>query len=284
MSKKFEEEYKEYLNAQAPDLWSRIEAGVDALEAGAAGKKKIVPITGDEAKEAKKKRRIRYQHYRAIVSVAACLFALLLIVPVYLLTRPSGKGSDNETAQAPMMLTDATIQNIEVTGDEYDDAVEEAPAAEEADDMTEMEVALEEGEEITSDLAYMTGKTAEDTLVDTDETAEEMNAQTESEATTQVAEEEPAAEEEEDVLPQAGDEESAAAQEDMQVTILETGLMQEGGVIYTAVVSGSTSSAPVSLFVPAESAIMFEAGKTYNITVELAEDGSHYVVVAVTEG
>ena len=54
MNRNFEEEYKKYADIDTPDLWSRIEAGVDALEetlktagegTAAADSRKIVSIT-----------------------------------------------------------------------------------------------------------------------------------------------------------------------------------------------------------------------------------------------
>ena len=140
MSKKFEEEYKEYLNAQAPDLWSRIEAGIDTSSALAKKRKK-------------RKKQIRYQHYRALVSVAACLFALVIIVPVYLLVKPSGKGAAATDSAAPMVLTDATIENIEVEAEQSTVATEEAASEESvAEDTVEIEVAESESEECVTEL------------------------------------------------------------------------------------------------------------------------------------
>ena len=70
MSKNFEKEYMEYLNAQAPDLWDRIEAGVDALELaagaaqndGAGEKENVVPISSKKSKKEQKKQYVQFNY------------------------------------------------------------------------------------------------------------------------------------------------------------------------------------------------------------------------------
>lgn len=273
MSKNFEGEYKEYLNAQAPDLWDRIEAGVDAL--GAAGDEKVVPITTGKSKAEKKKRRIRYQNYRMLASVAACLFALVLIVPVYFLTQNSGKDAASE---APMMAADGAVQNIELTNEESAVVTNDAAPEEEAmDDVTEVEIALEETQEEVIELAQGTEVATEEVALEDDG---EILETEDGASTGQVALSE--AEETDGILPEAAVEEGVPAQEDMQVTILGEGAAQEGGVMYTAVVVGSASSATISVFVPAESAVVLEAEKVYDVTAELSEDGTYYVALSVT--
>ena len=274
MSKNFEEEYKEYLNAQAPDLWGRIEAGVDALGGGNDEMSKVISIAEGKSKKGKKKRRINYQHYRAIASVAACLFVLILLVPVYFLARTSKVASDN-AAQAPVELTDATIQNIEVASETAEEAIEEsAPMEAPAEEVAEVEVDLTELEDSISEMAQADKEPDEAQLLDgIGGGAEEgMQVTTEESAVTQ----------EEDLFSQAG-EESVAAQEDMQVTVVEPGAVMQDGVMYVAVVAGDALSEPVSLFVPGDSNIVLEVEKTYVVTLELSEDGSHYKVLAVLE-
>lgn len=281
MSKNFEEEYKEYLNAQAPDLWARIEAGVDALgtadfSAENPTPKKVVPISGNKSRKAKKKRQIRYQHYRAIVSVAACLFALIIIVPVYMLTRPSGKDNASADSAAPQMLEDVTIQNVVADSEEsYDTIGESAPMEDAAGGVTEVEIALEETVEEMTELAQMTEESSDGTAA-----AESATVAEDSENGGQVAQS-PDVTDKEDIMSET-EEESVPAEEDMQVTILGGGAMQEGGVMYTAAVVGSASSAIISIFVPTERAIVLEADKVYNVTAELSEDGAYYVAVSVT--
>lgn len=283
MSKNFEEEYKEYLNAQAPDLWGRIEAGVDAmgapagLMAVAAGAEKVVPISAGEAKKAKKKRQIRYQNYRMLASVAACLFALVLIVPVYFLTQNSGK--DAADSAAPQELADITIQNIEAESAENTHVTEDsAPMEDMADGVTQVQIALEDTDESVTEFAQVT----EEMLPESSEPVGDISDETEGESGAVVASGEIAVTGGTDALSEAAEEESVPAQEDMQITIVGEGAAQEGGVMYTAAIVDSASSATISLLVPAESATVLEADKVYDVTVELSEDGTYYVAVSVT--
>lgn len=283
MSKNFEEEYKEYLNAQAPDLWGRIEAGVDALGAPAglmaeaAGAEKVVSISAGEAKKAKKKRQIRYQNYRMLASVAACLFALVLIVPVYFLTQNSGK--DAADSAAPQELADITIQNIEAESAENTHVTEDsAPMEDMADGVTQVQIALEDTDESVTEFAQVT----EEMLPESSEPVGDISDETEGESGAVVASGEIVVTGGTDALSEAAEEESVPAQEDMQITIVGEGAAQEGGVMYTAAIVDSASSATISLLVPAESATVLEADKVYDVTVELSEDGTYYVAVSVT--
>ncbi len=281
MSKNFEEEYKEYLNAQAPDLWDRIEAGVDAMVGADA--EKVVPISAAKSNKAKKKRRIRYQNYRMLVSVAACLFALVLIVPVYLLMGPSGKSSDNAASEAPVQLTDATIQNIEVASEDCDDAIEESAPMEDAmEDVAEVEIALEEMEGVVTELAQATEETADGQSQYIGKNDGQVLGAGDGENGGQVAKGEAVVTGGTDISSEAAGEDSLPAQEEMQVTILGKGTAQEDGVMYTAAVVGNTSSATIGLLVPTGSDIVLEADKTYTVTVQMSEDGAHYVVVDAT--
>lgn len=259
MSKNFEEEYKEYLNAQAPDLWKRIEDGIDAQEVKAGRQKK-----------AKRKRSLRYQRYRALVSVAAALFALLIIVPVYMLTRPSEKGVQNADSANLPSLTDIEIQNIEVEQNETALPPELAQVTEESESLPpEIQVPPEQPSETAVDLVPVnetTGYTDEEKAP-----GDFSDAGTVAEAPGVAAADEAGI-----GLEEHGQE------EEMQVTILEEGISQEDGVLFSAVVSGSTSSSNVSLLVPEGSDIHLETGKTYTLLLQSTDEDIYYRVLAVT--
>ena len=272
MSKNFEGEYKEYLNAQAPDLWDRIEAGIDA--GGAAAQENVVPMSAVKTKESKKKRRNRYQNYRMLVSAAACLLALVLIVPVYFLTKDAGK---NAASEAPMMVADGAIENVEITNEESSTVINDAaPTEEMAEDVAEVEVTMEEMQEDTLELAQTTEQVVEESVVEGDVPALDSIDGTDVEQIDLSG-----TEEEETALPKTPEEE-VPPQKDMQVTIVGEGMAREDGVMYTAAVGGSEVSNTISVFVPAENAVVLEADKVYNVTVELSADGTYYVVIAVT--
>lgn len=259
MSKNFEEEYKEYLDAQAPDIWKRIEDGIDAQEVKAGRKKK-----------AKRKRSVRYQRYRVLVSVAAALLALLIIVPVYMLTKPAGKSMQSEDSANSPALTDIEIQNIEVEQNETAMPPELAQVTEDsASRPAEIPVSEEQPSEMVTELVPV-----QETTSYTDEgktTGDFPDAGTVAEAPGVASEGEEG----------IGLEESGP-EEEMQVTILEDGIVQEDGVLFSAAVSGSASSATVSLLVPAGSDIQLETGKSYTLLLQSMEDGIYYRVLAAT--
>ena len=124
--KQFDEEYKEYINAQVPDLWNRIETGVD---------QKI----SEQARtiKSKKKKRVKKQ-YRLIrfgASIAACIAALIIAIPVLHYVR-MGR-SNSEKIEKPE-LADITIENTQEMAREIekDSGTADAVAAEKYADVT----------------------------------------------------------------------------------------------------------------------------------------------------
>lgn len=276
MSKNFEEEYKEYLNAQAPDLWSRIEAGVDAL----VTEPPVIESIASKQRRGKKKKQIRYQNYRMLVSVAACLFAMVVIVPVYLLTRPVGK--DSAPAEtAPQMLEDVTIQNIVADAGETEDAAmeESAPAQESGSGVTEVDIQLEESAEDDLQMAQVTTENTGSDAIEEEGITSETEGTDGGQLATHDAD--GATEGTETMLGTTQQEDEVAPQEEMQVTILGEGSVSEAGVMFTAAVIGSASSQTIVLFVPVGSDIVLEPEKDYTVTVQQSSDGSNYVVVNV---
>ncbi len=79
MSKSFEIEYRNYICADLPDLWDRIEAKLDEQEA--AKKTNVTEFTKTEqaVKPAHKKTKIRWQYFGAAAAAAVCL---LVAIPV----------------------------------------------------------------------------------------------------------------------------------------------------------------------------------------------------------
>lgn len=286
MSKNFEEEYREYLNAQAPDLWGRIEAGIDAVSSSdERGTGNVVPIKSGKKKR-KKKKQIRYQHYRAIASVAACLFALVMIIPVYMLTKSGEKDQAASEAAEEIVLTDATITNTTEEAVLEESAVEEsapeevaqesAPAqeAQPGEDGQEMQFEAETEAEAPAqelpedmqgddDLAQLaTGDTSKGGATDEDSFAQEASG------------------EETDTL----EETAGVSEEQLQVTIVSEEGRQEAGMVYAAAVVGSASSKTISIIVPDDSRIVLEIGAQYAVTLQqFVEEGYRVVVDAVKQ-
>lgn len=114
MSKNFEKEYRDYLNAQAPDLWDRIEKGIGEIEAAGENSNNVVPLRAAKAGEksrvekkdagernsksknkSKNKSKSKSIPLRFWTSAVACLLALCLAVPVWrIVKQDSVKSAD----------------------------------------------------------------------------------------------------------------------------------------------------------------------------------------------
>lgn len=104
MSKDFEAEYQEYLNLNTPDLWSRIEAGVDAVEA-------------EQKSESEKV--VKFPVWKMATIVAACI-AVIICIPSLGIMRLGFGGSKYEesaTADTSMMAECETACEEEVMAD-----------------------------------------------------------------------------------------------------------------------------------------------------------------------
>ena len=81
MNKRFEQEYREFMENSIPDIWDRIEAGTAMSQRSNSVLEDEIPIretSADEAKPAKTKPFVNYYQLMAIAGAAAC-FALLAI-------------------------------------------------------------------------------------------------------------------------------------------------------------------------------------------------------------
>lgn len=150
----FEKEYKKYSEESVPDLWDRIEAGVDAYEAQAAESapadnvayNNVVPISNEA------KKRIPGV-YVGLIAAAACV---LIAVPAMIFTNKAGSASEVPTgymAEAEAPMTDSMMEAPAMAEDaaaaEEPVMVEEAATAEEP--MTDTEAYEESAEENTKE-------------------------------------------------------------------------------------------------------------------------------------
>ena len=149
MSKNFEIEYKKYADSAVPDLWSRIEAGVDAYEnsiknrdAGSEETKtdKIVNIedynrkSEDDIKhdtEVKKTRKWNYKPYLGVITAVACMF--LVVVVMKNVISSSNSMTSAESAAAPAAMDSAPAAEEAAPAE----AMEEAAPAEAMEEATE---------------------------------------------------------------------------------------------------------------------------------------------------
>ena len=100
--KNLEKEYKEAISHETPDLWSRIEAGVDAYE---ASKKETAPETVETPSETGRDNVVNFKFKKAIniigkISVAAVLVAAVAVT--INLTRTGRDFSAKPAAEATM--------------------------------------------------------------------------------------------------------------------------------------------------------------------------------------
>lgn len=177
MSKNFEIEYKKYADSIVPDLWSRIEAGVDAYEesikdakAGSEetktgkivniedyNKKKEVEIkpeneviseTGSNHVTEEKRKRVRnYKPYIGALAAAACMF--LVVVVMKNVISSSNSATSAESAAAPAAMDSAPAQ-MEEAAEPKANAAAEADA-EAADTYEEAEEAYDVSSEYSAD-------------------------------------------------------------------------------------------------------------------------------------
>lgn len=222
MSKKFEEAYKEYLNSQAPDLWGRINDGLDAEQQESlrqAADNNVVEMSQRRPRRAKKNRS---RYIRLYGAIAACVAALILAVPVLRIVRGSS-GSQTDGYEL------AKVENGEIENITEEAAEEAAPPAEETTQMAAADTAGPETDGIS--------------VVETNEAAAQENEQ------AQEPSDEAASSEEDGKAVDANVMESStlAAEagntcvvlyEDIKVKIL-TEDVREDGIYYTAEVTAS---------------------------------------------
>lgn len=138
MSKNLEKEYKQMMEDLSPDLWDRIEAGVNAGER--ANNVLTFDSVSTERREAERPSKIRnFYQYRALAGVAACFVLLMIAVP----TVRNSMLREKQDAEMASIVIDgsnaaADSENAAGTGSfttegtVFDEAQPEAAASEEA--------------------------------------------------------------------------------------------------------------------------------------------------------
>ncbi|MBR4718950.1 MAG: hypothetical protein IKP31_01765 [Lachnospiraceae bacterium] len=170
MNRDFSLEYREYAENDTPDLWSRIEAGVDAYEAGLkeadntlqqSEKSKVIDISSsprytdntansaitdkDDRRKTKGMAESRFavfaRRYGGMVAAVACGVAVLSAIGITKLAS-NGKYSSATAESAAPMADNAAAADAAAEMDEAPMAMGEAPAAmEEAEEADEEAVA-----------------------------------------------------------------------------------------------------------------------------------------------
>ena len=157
MSKNFETEYKKYADNTVPDLWSRIEAGVDAYEESIKDTKtgKIVniedyskktetilkpedevrPETGSKRVSDRKRTKVKnYKPYFGALAAAACMFLVVVVMKNVLSSSNSATNAESAAApaamdSAPAAMEEAAEPMAEASAEAADTYEEEAEEA-----------------------------------------------------------------------------------------------------------------------------------------------------------
>ncbi|MCR5421272.1 MAG: hypothetical protein K6E98_09705 [Lachnospiraceae bacterium] len=164
MSKSFEEEYKKYANTHVPDLFDRIEAGIDRLEA----QESVQTFETEKISKGPSKKRIFdfSGKYMGIIAAAACG---VLAVSVYGLTKNAQKmGSESASNASESMYEAETEVAAEASEDMYEPAQK---AAEASEDMYEP---VQEAAEATEAMYGAAAEATEDVYDAATEAAEGM--------------------------------------------------------------------------------------------------------------
>lgn len=245
MSRDLEREYRALVNSEAPDLWARIEAGLEDKKtapetAGTAASD--LHITDFSMTDAQREQpRIRKANFRVWAGIAAACACVVLIVPVMLRAGMSKGGSYSNSA--PNFAADTAPQSADSSGGAEDNAGRE-------------------------EMAYEYGNEKSDFL--------QGNAQTTADSDMNGA----GAADGAQVMEEAAAEESESYSFHATVEILETDLRMDSGILYTAKVLSSDNSAiaadsEIRIFssaVSAEGVTMLEVSQTYDLV--LREDHS----------
>ena len=132
----FENEYRKHSAETTPDLWARIEAGIDEYEASNA-KTESESITKDNPEQTIKnnvisindKKKINITKYIGIIAAAACL---LIAIPAIVLMKDNSSHSETTASEAVSAAEEAAAPMEAPAAAEYEEVAEvtdEAPSA-----------------------------------------------------------------------------------------------------------------------------------------------------------
>lgn len=170
MNKSFEIEYKKYADSNIPDLWDRIEAGVDKLEAANKEENETNEISKDniadinEKKANKKNKIINFMATHGVQVMAAVVSVFVIPGIVILAVRNSGnmdapaaQAAYSEAPAAEEAAADYCMEEPAAADDAEADYCMEEPVAEEA----EVDYCMEEPVAEEAEADYCMEETAE---------------------------------------------------------------------------------------------------------------------------
>lgn len=127
----FENEYKNYAKESMPDLWDRIEAGIDALEESSEKQTdKIVPINKERTVSEKKPAGKFFKKYSGLIVAAA---AVIIVAPAIVYMSNGGMKSSEATSNTMQAFADAAPVEEACATEElmYEESAAEADVTEE---------------------------------------------------------------------------------------------------------------------------------------------------------
>jgi len=118
MKNRLEDEYRQLMQNETPDLWERISAGIDAKIA-ADGERKKTAENVEIGQQVKSKNRVITFVKKYSLPLVACI-AAILCVPLMLtgFLRMAG-GAKSETAAADMVVTESGSMIAEAPAEQY---------------------------------------------------------------------------------------------------------------------------------------------------------------------
>lgn len=268
MKKDFETAYKELANAEVPDLWDRIEAGLSEKSAPAEAK-------AEESKEPapiKKKTKVAVL-MRRYSALAAAIVCAVILIPTVIVMKKAGSKFMSESAAEPAFTTESACYD-ETVAEEATEAVaemmEEASAAETAAEEPEMErkEAAEESK-VESSMAVAEAFPQEESASG----AVKESAKTDSAMNDAVCE---------DAAPEDYNKQNAQELKNIVVKVkkaeekpMENG-GEEAGVLYTAVVEKNPSGLlqegeEIQIFIPVVSSVALVEDGTFELDLALSE-------------
>lgn len=272
MNKDFEKAYKELARVEAPDLWDRIENGLNEKSAPVKKKSSFV---------------VFLKRYSALAAAVLCA---VILIPAMIVMKRSGSKSFSEKAMSAEDFNTAVTEACETT----EEAVSEESVEESVEELVEESVEEPVEEYAAATAADMeagegaqTGAAMAETETATDSRSEAADSGSDSlEDTAGGSDKENAV--------QAKEEGKLMADKEftyVTVTIEETkeqmaeGDISEAGAICTGIVKNDPSGVlaegeKIDIFIPVVSSVALFKGETYELDLSYREEKGVYTISA----
>jgi len=277
MKNRLEDEYRQLMQNETPDLWERISAGIDAKIA-ADGERKKTAENVEIGQQVKSKNRVITFVKKYSLPLVACI-AAILCVPLMLtgFLRMAG-GAKSETAAADMVVTESGSMIAEAPAEQYFEEV----AAEEA---VFEEVALEEAAEEEAVIEEVMEEAPAEEASDNVAMMSDSKADTEKFATT-----ESAVKESNDLSGNCREDQNTenfiqGASKILTVISFsaQEGVLNEGNEKGTIYYLMTEEEGECSVFAPSESAFVIDLDQQLKILVSPGNDDYDYVFVEIAD-